>query len=175
MTAAALAAAAVRLKRITLRAGALLAGCALAGCFDPGFNCWTQERYDRLARGAPVLAGVRDGAYPGEVVTENPGNWWTDARFTGQPCSTTIETRDGAVYATVSFLDEPVRLEVPMSSRDFYMGRAGPDTMLVVQQTPRGVSATLTEFEPSGELRYGACGRRGGWYRECHPAPDARP
>ena len=144
---------------------------ALTGCFDPGFDCWTRERYDRIARSAPPLEGVREGVFPGEVVTEDPGNWWTDARFTGRSCWTKIEVRDGAVYATVSILEEPVRLEVPMSSRDFYMGRAGPDRMLVVQQTPGGVSATVTEFEPSGELRYGACGRRGGWYRECHPPP----
>ena len=162
-----------RLRTVLRLLSAAIAGAstvaALTGCFDPGFDCWTRERYDRIARSAPPLEGVREGVFPGEVVTENPGNWWTNARFTGRSCWTKIEVRDGAVYATVSILEEPVKLEAPMSSRDFYMGRAGPDRMLVVQQTPGGVSATITEFEPSGELRYGACGRRGGWYRECHP------
>lgn len=158
-----------------LAAGILLAASAVAlsACRDPGFDCMTLQEYDRLAATKPVLVGVKESFSTGEIVKENPSNWMTDAEFTGETCTVSVELRDGKAIATVSFVEEPVELAVPLSDRDFYMGLVDREFALVVQQVPEGAGASLVPFGENGVLQYGACGEWGSWYRDCHVAPAA--
>ena len=148
------------------------AGAALSGCIDPGIDCWTRERYQAAARipGGPIHE-VRAGTFRGEVVTENPDNWWTDARFTGEPCRIEVEHRPDGTYARTHFLDEAVRLRARMGPRDspFFSGEtAGGQAVVLQHHLGRPISLTLTHYRADGTLSYGACAKRGAPYLECH-------
>ena len=150
----------------------LAAGAVLSGCVDPGIDCWTRERYQAAARipSGPVHE-VRAGTYPGEVVTENPDNWWTDARFTGEPCRIQVEHRPDGTYVRTHFLDEAVRLRARMGPGDspFFSGETADGKPVVLQHhLGRPVSLGLTHYRADGTLSYGACGKRGAPYLECH-------
>ncbi len=155
---------------------ALAAGAVLNGCLDPGIDCWTRERYQAAARipDGPIHE-VRAGAYLGEVVTENPGNWWTDARFTGEACRMEVEHRPGGTWVRTHFLDEAVRLRARMGPGDspFFTGETADGRAVVLQhRLGRPVSLTLTRYREDGTLSYGACRPRGEPYRECHAGPE---
>ena len=145
-----------------------VAVAALTACTRPPGTCWTAERYEREAAENPKLVGVRPGRYPGEIVVENPENFWVDARFTGKQCETHIIEEGTGVFAKVSFLQERVELKVPLSTRDFYLGRVDQDHMLVVQQIPGGAVASVVGFDKHGIMNYQDCSPRGAPYRECH-------
>ena len=150
----------------------MIGSTALSSCFDPGVDCLTLDDYDRIAASEPELVGVIERTSEGEIVTENKSPWMRDSLFTGESCTVKVSIRDGSAFVSTSFLDEPVELKVPLSERDFYMGLVDRNVAVVVQQTPEGTSATATTFAEDGTLRYGACGERRTWYRECHIAPD---
>lgn len=145
-----------------------VAVAALTACTRPPGTCWTAERYEREAADNPKLVGVRLGRYPGEIVIENPGNFWVDARFTGQSCETHVIEEGTRVFAKVSFLQERVELKVPLSTRDFYLGRVDHGHMLVLQQIPGGAIASVVGFDDNGIMNYQDCRQRGAPYRECH-------
>ena len=155
---------------------ALAAGAVLSGCLDPGIDCWTRERYQAAARlpGGPIHE-VQAGAYRGEVVTEDPDDWWTNARFTGEPCRMEVEHRPGGTWVRTHFLDEAVRLRARMGPGDspFFTGETADGRAVVLQHRfGRPVSLTLTHYREDGTLSYGACGRWGAPYRECHVGPE---
>ena len=158
----------VRTMILTLVAGVLSGG----GCVDPGIDCWTRERYRAAARiQSGPIGEIRAGTYPGEVVTENPGNWWTDARFTGEPCRIRVEHRPDGTYASTPFLDEAVRLRARMGPGDspFFLGETADGQPVVLQHhVGRPIALTLTRYRTDGTLSYGACGKRGTPYLECH-------
>ena len=80
--------------RMTVLTLALAAGVASSGCVDPGIDCWTREDYRTAVRipGDPARE-IRAGTYRGEVVIEDPDNWWTGAHFTGEACRMEVEHR----------------------------------------------------------------------------------
>ena len=95
---------------------ALAAGAALGGCFDPGADCWNRELYQAAAQapgGGPVHE-IRAGTFPGEIAVEDPGNWWTGTRFTGESCRMEVEHRPEGTYVRAGFLDAAVRLGARM-------------------------------------------------------------
>lgn len=145
-----------------------VAVASLTACIRPPGTCWTAERYEREAAENPKLVGVRSGRYPGEIVVENPGNFWVNARFTGKQCETHIIEEGTGVFAKVSFLPKRVELKVPLSDRDFYLGRVDQEHMLVVQQIPGGAIASVVGFDKNGIMDYQDCSHRGVPYRECH-------
>ena len=150
----------------------LAAGAVLSGCVAPGIDCWTREHYEAAARipGGPVPE-IRAGTYRGEIVIEDPENWWTGARFTGEPCRMEIEHRPEGTYVRTHFLDAAVRLRARMGpgGTPFFSGETA-DGKAVVLQHHRGhpVSLTLTHYRADGTLDYGACGNRGAPFLECH-------
>lgn len=156
---------------LALGIGALLGG----GCMPHGFDCWTRERHRAAADNQTGPIGeIQAGAYLGEVVTENPGNWWTDARFTGEPCRIQVEHRPDGTYAKTHFMDAAVRLEARMGPGDspFFSGETADGKAVVLQhRLGRPVALTLTPYEADGTLRYGACGKLGAPYLECHRKP----
>lgn len=149
----------------------MIAVAVLSGCFDPGFDCVTLDEYDRIAASSPELADVIERKSVGEIVKEKPSTW-RNFQFTGEICTVEIENRDGSTFVSISFLDEPVELKVPISERDFYMGLVDRNTAVVVQQVPNGTVATVTPFAEDGTLQYGACLQRPYWFRECHISPE---
>ena len=151
---------------------ALAAGVVLGGCVDPGIGCWTREHYQAAARspGGPIHE-VRAGTYPGEVVTEDPDNWWTDARFTGERCRIEVVHRPEGTYARTHFLDAAVRLRARVGAGDspFFTGETADGKPVVLQHhLGRPISLGLTHYRTDGTLSYGACGKRGAPYLECH-------
>ena len=151
-------------------AGVLLSG----GCV--GSDCWTRER---VRAASPSQTGpigeIRAGAYLGEVVTEDPDNWWTNARFTGKPCRIEVEHRPDGTYAQTHFLDAPVWLRARMGPGDspFFAGETADGKPVVLQhRLGRPVSLTLTTYEADGTLPYGGCGERATPYLECHRSPE---
>lgn len=154
---------------------AVAAAVLLGGCVDLG-HCWTKDRYRAAAQGQTGPIGeIRAGAYAGEVVTENPGNWWTDARFTGKPCHIRVEHRADGTYAQTHFLDAVVRLGARMGPGDspFFSGETADGRAVVLQHhLGHPVSLTLMSYSADGVLPYGGCGERGAPYLECHVAPE---
>ena len=160
------------LERMAVPALVLAAGAALSGCVDPGIDCWTRERYEAAARtpGGPIHE-IRAGTYGGEVVTEDPDNWWTGARFTGEPCRMEIEHRPGGTYARTHFLDAAVALRARMGpgGTPFFSGETTDGKVVVLQHhLGRPVALTLTHYRADGTLSYGACGKREAPFLECH-------
>ena len=158
----------VRTVILTLVAGASLGG----GCVDPGIDCWTRERY-RAAAYSPMgpIGEIRAGTYRGEVVTEDPGNWWTNARFTGKPCRIQVEHRSDGTYTHTHFMDAAVRLQARIGPGDspFFSGETADGKAVVLQHhLGRPISLTLTHYEADGTLSYGACGEWDAPYLECH-------
>ena len=156
---------------------ALVASVLSGGCVELGMNCWTQERYQAASQGQMGPIGeIRAGTYLGEVVTENPGNWWTDARFTGRPCRIQVEHRPDGTYAGTHFMDAAVKLHARMGPGDspFFSGETADGKAVVLQHhLGRPVSLTLTPYDADGTLRYGGCGQRGAPYLECHRHPES--
>lgn len=150
----------------------MIGTAALSGCFDTGFDCLTLEEYDRIAANEPQLAGVIERKSVGEIVTESKFPWMRNSVFTGEACTVEIERRGGSAFASVSFLDEPVELKVPISEIDFYVGLVDRNTAVVVQQVPGGTIATATSFAENGTLQYGDCMQLRSWFRECHVSPE---
>ena len=151
---------------------ALTVGAMLGGCVDPGIDCWTREHYQAAARspGGPIPE-IRAGTYPGEVVIEDPENSWTGARFTGEPCRIEIDHRPEGTYVRTHFLDAAVRLRARMGPEDapFFSGEmAGGKALVLQHHLGRPVSLTLTHYRADGTLDYGACGKRGAPFLECH-------
>lgn len=145
----------------------LTQGCAQAAPLAS--DCWTRERVAAAAAAPVALRGIRLGAWQGEEVEPDASNWWTGVRFTGRACRARIyEGAEGRFFAAVSFLPAPVQLTIAMTARDFYIGRVNADSVLVVQQHPRGLSATHTGFDDAGALNYGACAPNGLFFLECH-------
>ena len=157
---------------MTVLAWVLAAGAVLGGCVDPGIDCWTREHYEAAARipGGPIHE-IRAGTYPGEVVIEDPENWWTGARFTGEPCRIEIDHRPEGTYTRTHFLDAAVRLRARMGPGDapFFSGEtAGGKAVVLQHHLGRPVSLTLTHYRADGTLDYGACGKQGAPFLECH-------
>ena len=158
--------------RMTVLTLALAAGVALSGCVDPGIDCWTREDYRTAVRiqGDPARE-IRAGTYRGEVVIEDPDNWWTGAHFTGEACRMEVEHRPDGTYVRTHFLDAAVRLRARIGAGDspFFSGETADGKSVVLQHhLGRPVSLTLTHYEEDGTLSYGACGKRGAPYLECH-------
>ena len=142
------------------------------GCADPGLDCWTRERIETAAREAqgPVRE-VREGVVAGEVVVEDPANWWTGARFTGETCRIEVEHRRSETFVHTRFLEAAAKLEARMGpgSAPFFVGRTADGAAVVLQHhRGRPVSLTLARFEADGTLAYGACGERETPFLECH-------
>ena len=158
--------------RMTVLVLALAAGAAPGGCADPGIDCWTREHFQAAARNPDgPIHEIRAGVYPGEVVTEDPDNWWTDARFTGEPCRIEVEHRPEGTYVRSHFLDAAVSLRTRMGPGDspFFTGETTDGKPVVLQHhLGRPVSLTLTLYRTDGTLGYRACGKRGAPYLECH-------
>ena len=159
-------------ERMAVPALVLAAGAALSGCVDPGIDCWTRERYEAAARtpGGPIHE-IRAGTYRGEVVTEDPDNWWTGARFTDEPCRMEIEHRSGGTYARTHFLDAAVKLRARMGpgGTPFFAGETVDGKVVVLQHhLGRPVALTLTHYRADGTLSYGACGKQEAPFLECH-------
>ena len=151
---------------------ALAVGAAPGGCFDPGIDCWNRERYQAAARGpgGPVHE-IRAGTHPGEVVVEDPDNWWTGVRFTGESCRMEVEHRPEGTYVRAHFLDAAVRLRARMGPEDspFFSGETADGRAVVLQhRLGRPVSLTLTRYRADGTLNYGACAEPGAPLLECH-------
>ena len=154
---------------------ALAAGVGSSGC-DPGIDCWTRER-DRAAalEWSGPLPEIRAGTYSGEVVVEDPDNWWTGARFTGESCRIEATHRAEGTYVRTHFLEAAVRLRARMGPGDspFFTGETADGKAVVLQHhLGRPVSLTLTHYRADGTLSYGACGERGAPYLECHVKPE---
>ena len=158
----------VRTVVLTLVVGALSGG----GCTDPGNDCWTRARYQAAARGQTgPIREVRAGTYRGEVVREDPDNWWTGVQFTGKQCKIAVEHRSDGTYTHTHFMDEAVRLRARMGPGDspFFSGETADGKAIVLQHHEgRPVSLTLTDYRADGTLNYGACGRREAPFLECH-------
>ena len=158
--------------RMTVLALVLAAGAVPGGCADPGIDCWTRGHYQAAAPGpGGPIHEIRTGTYPGEVVIEDPDNWWTGARFTGEPCRMEVEHRPEGTYARTHFLDAAVRLRARMGPGDspFFTGETADGKPVVLQHhLGRPVSLTLTHYRADGTLDYGACGKRGAPFLECH-------
>ena len=144
----------------------------LAGCVDPGIRCATRSDYE--VRGKTIAHPIEEieaGVYEGEVVTDDPANWWTGARFTGNTCRIVVEHTTTGTYVKTEFLVEPVRLRARIGGRDspFFSGETNDDEAVVLQHH-RGqpVSVTLTRYEDDGTLRFGGCGERDAPFLECH-------
>ena len=146
------------------------------GCvWEP--DCWTRDRYRAASQSqmGPITE-IQAGTYLGEVVTENPGNWWTDARFTGEACRIQVEHRPDGTYAQTHFMDAAVRLRVRMGPGDspFFSGETADGKAVVLQhRLGHPVALTLAPYEADGTLRYGGCGERGAPYLECHRRPGS--
>ena len=155
---------------------ALVAVVLLSGCVKLGIDCWTREQYRAASQTQPGRIGeIRAGTYLGEVVTEDPGNWWTDARFTGEPCRIHVEHRPDGTYAQTHFVEGAVKLQARMGPGDspFFSGETADGKAVVLQhRSGRPVSLTLTPYEADGTLRYGDCGEPGAPYLECHRRPE---
>lgn len=153
---------------------ALVAGVLLSGCV--GNDCWTRDRLRAAAHSQTGPIGeIQAGAYLGEVVTENPSNWWTNARFTGEPCRIQVEHRPDGTYVHTHFMDAPVKLRARMGPGDspFFAGETANGKAVVLQhRLGRPISLTLTRYEADGTLPYGGCGERATPYRECHRNAD---
>ena len=148
------------------------------GCIDPGLDCWTSERIEAAARAAqgPVLE-ILEGVVAGEVVTEDPANWWTGVRFTGERCGIEVEHHRSGTLVRTEFLEAEAKLEARMGPTDtpFFVGRTADGAAVVLQHhRGRPVSLTLTRFEEDGKLSYGACGERGTPFLECHAGAPGR-
>lgn len=158
----------VRTVVLTLVVGALSGG----GCTDPGNDCWTRSRYQAAARSQTgPIREIRAGTYRGEVVREDPANWWTGVRFTGKSCKIAVEHRSDGTYTHTHFMDEPVRLHARMGPGDspFFSGETADGKAIVLQHHEgRPGSLTLTDYRADGTLNYGACGRREAPFLECH-------
>ena len=159
----------------------VLAASALSGggCVDLGFDCWTREHYRAAAPNeAGPIGEIQAGTYRGEVVTEDPGNWATNARFTGKPCRIEVAHRPDGTYAQTHFLNAAVKLQARMGPGDspFFAGETVDGKVAVLQHhLGRPVSLTLTRYEADGTLSYGACGERETPYLECHRSPEQQP
>ena len=155
---------------LALAAGVLLSG----GC--AGTDCWTRERVHAAVRDQTGPFGeIRAGTYPGEVVTENPRNWATNARFTGEPCQIQVEHRPDGTHVRAHFIAASARLRARMGPGDspFFVGETAEGKPVVLQhRLGRPVSLTLTSYEADGMLPYGGCGQRETPYLECHRQPD---
>ena len=146
---------------------------AAGGCVDPGLDCWTRERIE--AAGAERAQGpvreVREGVVAGEVVVEDPANWWTGARFTGGRCRIEVEHRRSGTFVRMGGMKGAAKLEARMGPGDapFFIGRTADGAAVVLQHhRGRPVSLTLARFEADGTLGYGACGERETPFLECH-------
>ena len=142
------------------------------GCTDPGGDCWTRERIEVAAQAAqgPVRE-ILEGIVAGEVVVENPDNWWTGARFTGERCGIKVEHRRTGTFVHTEFLDIEAKLDARLGPADtpFFVGRTeGGQAVVLQHHQGRPVSLTLARFEEDGTLSYGACGKRGTPFLECH-------
>ena len=157
---------------LTLAASVLSGG----GCMDLGFDCWTRDHYRAAARNeAGPIGEIQAGTYRGEVVTEDLGNWATNARFTGKPCRIEVGHRPDGTYAQTHFLGAAVKLQARMGPGDspFFAGETADGKVAVLQHhLGRPVSLTLTRYEADGTLSYGACGERDTPYLECHRSPE---
>ncbi len=156
---------------------ALVAGVLLAsGCMPQGFDCWTRERHRAATDSQTGTIGeIRAGTYSGEVVTENPGNWWTNARFTGKPCRIEVEHRQDGTYAHTHFVDAAVKLQARIGPADspFFAGETADGKPVVLQhRSGQPIALTLTVYEADGTLRYGGCGSQTAPYLECHRKPQ---
>ena len=144
----------------------------VGGCVDPGIDCWTRGRIEAAAQGTQgQVREILEGVVAGEVVTEDPGNWWTGARFTGRRCTVEVEHRRSGTFVQTEFLGEAAKLEARMGPADtpFFVGRTRRGAAVVLQHhRGRPVSLTLTRFEEDGTLSYGACGERETPFLECH-------
>ena len=153
---------------------ALAAGALLAGCVDMG-HCWTKARYQAAAQSPPApIREIQAGTFPGEVVTENPSNWWTNARFTGRPCQIQVAHRPDGTYAHTHFMDAAARLQTRMGPGDspFFAGETADGKAIVLQHhLGRPISLTLASYGADGVLPYGDCGEQSARYLECHSAP----
>ena len=144
----------------------------MSGCADPGIDCWTRERIEAAAQAVqgPVRE-ILEGVVAGEVAREDPANWWTGVRFTGEWCGIAVEHRRSGTFVRTEFLEAAAKLEARMgpAGAPFFVGRTA-DGRAVVLQHHRGrpVSLTLTRFEEDGALSYGACGERETPFLECH-------
>lgn len=148
------------------------------GCTDPGTGCWTRERIEAAAQAArgPVRE-ILEGIVAGEVVTEDPDNWWTGVRFTGERCEIGVEHRRTGTFVRAEFLEAAAKLEARMGPADtpFFVGRTTGGRAVVLQHHQgRPISLTLTRFEEDGTLSYGACGKRGTPFLECHAGGPER-
>ena len=143
-----------------------------SGCADPGTDCWTRERIEAAAQAAQgPIREILEGIVAGEVVTEDPDNWWTGARFTGERCGIKVEHRRTGTFVRTGFLAAAAKLEARMGPADtpFFVGRtAGGGAVVLQHHQGRSVSLTLTRFEEDGTLSYGACGKRETPFLECH-------
>lgn len=152
---------------LTLVVGALSGG----GCEDPGIDCWTRVRYQAAARSQTgPIREIRAGTYRGEVAREDPDNWWTGVRFTGKPCKITAEHRPDGTYIHTHFMDEAVRLRAWAGPDiSFFSGETTEGKAVVLQHhLGRPISLTLMDYQADGTLSYGACGKRGAPFLECH-------
>ena len=143
------------------------------GCVDPGADCWTRERIEAAGAERPQgpVREVLEGAVAGEVVVEDPGNWWTGARFTGGRCGIEVEHRRSGTFVRMGGMEGAAKLEARMGPGDapFFVGRtADGDAVVLQHHRGRPVALTLTRFEVDGRLRYGACGERETPFLECH-------
>ena len=132
---------------LTLVFGVLLGG----GFVDPGIDCWTRERYQTAARiQTGPIRDIRAGTYRCEVVREDPDNWWTGVRFTGEPCKIAVEHRPYGTYAYTHLMDEAVGLRADGSGgQPVLLGRDGGREGNR-PATPRGASRfTHTDGLPS--------------------------
>ena len=158
----------VRTMLLTLVFGVLPAG----GYADPGSDCWTRARYQAAARSQTgPIREIRAGTYRGEVAREDPANWWTGVRFTGEQCKIAVQHRPDGTYIHAHFMDEAVRLRARMGPGDgpFFSGETADGKAIVLQHHEgRPVSLTLTDYRADGTLNYGACGRREAPFLECH-------
>ena len=143
------------------------------GCVDPGIDCWTRARIKAAGSERPQgpVREVLEGVVAGEVVVEDPANWWTGGRLTGERCRIEVEHRHSGTFVRMGGMEGAARLEARMGPGDapFFIGRT-VDGAAVVLQHHRGrpVALTLARFEPDERLRYGACGERETPLLECH-------
>lgn len=153
---------------------AVAVGALLAGCVDQRY-CWTKAHYLAAAESPPApIREIQAGTFPGEVVTENPRNWWTNARFTGKACHILVEHRADGTYAETQFMDAAARLQARMGPGDspFFAGETADGKAIVLQHhLGRPVSLTLTAYGVDGVLPYGGCGEGSTPYLECQSVP----
>ena len=144
-----------------------------AGAMDDKSNscgggpcCWNKTLIQE-ANSAPVpLTLLNPLSYQGRVTLWDPENRWTLTKITDQFCRVSVRGNRGDGYVVESdIFPHPVPLTIQMHpGSEFYLGTFGENDVFIFQPYRGGGSFAHTTYDENGEVEYGRCGMKEGYY-----------